>query len=137
MSIFERRANQLPIVGNPCLDHCEAGCCRDIFFIGLSAPDLKKLTPDGTKVVKVARDELSAVYDEARERDRGVYVTEFPDQSFDAVLVGKCPNLKPDNKCGIYETRPAPCADFDAGGVTCILLRNARGFKPFPRAKNA
>ena len=40
MSLFERKGNQLPIVGNPCLDNCKAACCRDIFFIGLSKPDI-------------------------------------------------------------------------------------------------
>lgn len=101
-------------------------------FIGLSGPDLKKLTPKGTKVTKVPRDELSAIYDEVRERNKGVYISVFPDKSFDAVLIGKCPNLQPDNKCGIYNDRPKPCGDFDVAGIYCIIRRGSRKLPPLP-----
>ncbi len=137
MSLFERKGNQLPIVGNPCLDNCKAACCRDIFFIGLSKPDIVKLTPKETNVVPVDRVEPSSIYDEVYDRDRGVYLSEVSDGSFDAVLAGPCPNLQADNRCGIYENRPAPCADFTAGDLACIGIRSARVYRSFSRAKRA
>lgn len=41
-----------------------------------------------------------------------------------------CPMLGPDNRCGIYPTRPNCCVAFEAGGDQCQELRAAHGLPP-------
>ena len=37
----------------------------------------------------------------------------------------ECEHLTPCGKCGIYETRPEVCRDFEVGGVHCLDARRA------------
>ena len=41
-----------------------------------------------------------------------------------------CPFLGEDNRCGIYETRPKVCSNFEAGGGRCQDARTLEGLPP-------
>jgi Fe-S-cluster containining protein len=41
--------------------------------------------------------------------------------------VKACPFLDPDQRCGIYSTRPSICVGFPAGGAKCTELRQRAG----------
>jgi Fe-S-cluster containining protein len=41
-----------------------------------------------------------------------------------------CPFLTPENRCGIYATRPNTCVAFIAGSPSCQKLRRERGVLP-------
>lgn len=128
---FEQGGASRQVFGNPCLESCRAACCGNVFFGRLSKKDLGKLTPPQANVVEVDRTELSVVFDEIKYYQPGVYVSKAKGV-FSAVVVGRCPNLQTDNRCGIYETRPKPCMDFVPGKPACIIVRHTLGLKPLP-----
>ena len=39
---------------------------------------------------------------------------------------GRCPNLTADNRCGIYETRPRACREFDCSKDADFLRENPK-----------
>lgn len=128
---LEQGGTSRQVFGNPCLESCRAACCGNILFGRLSKKGLAKLTPPQTNVVEVDRTELSVVFDEIKYVRPGVYVSRT-ENVFSAVIVGPCPNLQTDNRCGIYETRPKLCADFLPGRPACIIVRHTLGLKPLP-----
>jgi Fe-S-cluster containining protein len=52
----------------------------------------------------------------------GVYYVKFRER-FLVRIVGKCPNLGEDLNCGIYETRPEGCRNFEKDGKYCLDAR--------------
>lgn len=48
-----------------------------------------------------------------------------------------CPFLQPDNRCGVYETRPSPCRRFSAGSSECVEARRRVGLAPLPGSEVA
>lgn len=41
-----------------------------------------------------------------------------------AVLDGRCPQLRKDGLCAIYDARPSACADFPMGSEGCLFARD-------------
>jgi len=42
----------------------------------------------------------------------------------------RCRQLGEDNRCAIYDIRPAKCRNFEYAGAACQLMRYANGLKP-------
>ena len=60
----------------------------------------------------------------------GIYYAKNPDESLTVGVNGSCPNLKLDSSCGIYESRPIACQNFELGGNECKSARKQIGRKP-------
>ncbi len=125
---------------NPCVESgCKGACCADIRFTFMSVDDLKKITPDGTRVVEVPEENLLSFSRRVRSRrqrheppgsETTVYFSTLGYGRNSVLLDGPCPNLQPDNSCGIYDARPPQCRNFDFGSPSCNTARITTGLQP-------
>ena len=52
------------------------------------------------------------------------------------VLDTRCPKLTDDGRCGIYESRPLICAEYEPGGTACLAaVRRRRTPEDFQRIR--
>jgi len=78
----------------------------------------------GAKCCKVAYFQCSG------EHQRFILATRPASPVRDGVLVKcQCHQLGDDNKCTIYQSRPAICRDWLVGGEGCRMVREALGDK--------
>lgn len=94
-----------------------------MFLVGLSEKDLSKFTPPGTNVVEVNKDGLSIIWDEKRYVERGIYFNCTEEEGCSVAIIGRCPNLQPDFKCGKQEDKPEPCIKLMPGELACTKAR--------------
>jgi Fe-S-cluster containining protein len=98
-------------MGSVCCEHCTAACCRYL-ALPLDEPES-------------ARD-----FDDIRWYLMHAGVAVFvEDGDWYVQVQTDCSNLLPDNRCGVYETRPKICreykaedCDYSCGGYTYDLL---------------
>ncbi len=116
---------------NPCAaSGCPAACCRDMVFEGLSQRDVDTLTPYGTRVIQLSAKVMAQhIEEDIYDSTTGTTVYVAPQQANTQTLsmVGPCPNLEPDNSCGVYETRPQACRNFGFASGDCATSRSYLG----------
>lgn len=119
-------------VDNPCLEYCGlAPCCQDMWFENIDEANLNKLILHSAFTVRVsAHEELQILDAQKRNHHQGVYFFEKGINKYNAVIVGRCPNLGADNRCGIYDQRPEHCRNFEVGGRECDEARRCANIKP-------
>lgn len=113
-----------PIQTGELCHSCVGACCRNVRFRNLTPDELSTAFPNATRV---------ATYDEAYDAlefggtATPDYVLFAPLENgiIAAAVIGKCPNLTPQNTCNIYTQRPTECAEFPEGGKSCAKTRRS------------
>ena len=110
---------------NPCkLSGCLGNCCKNIFF-ELSIFERKRIFPNAIRVNSLR--ELNQIPKE----NKGVYYTSVRRKKFscsgmvEALIIGKCPHLKPDGNCDIHEERSHAARNFQIGCQLCNEIRKS------------
>jgi Fe-S-cluster containining protein len=121
---------------------CVAACCKGPILMQLSNPEYKAMSGAGNTFVTIAkpadhdREQVPYPYAMQINEQRGTQQFLFEKgretEPLAAglgryMLIGACKNLVIPpfgiELCGVYETRPEVCRDFEVGGQTCELLR--------------
>jgi Fe-S-cluster containining protein len=89
----KQRREELPADANLC-DHCTAKCCR-YFALPIDTPDSRR---DLDFIRWYLLHERATVFIE--------------DEIWYLLVHTVCKHLQPDNRCGIYETRPQICREY-------------------------
>ncbi len=92
-----RRAREKAAMGSILCEHCTGACCRYI-ALPIEEPTDRRDFDDMRWYVM----------------HKGISVFVEDDEWY-IQIAADCENLQPDNMCGIYETRPAICREYDAG----------------------
>jgi len=122
---------------NPCAaTGCVGACCRNVTFTNVTAEQLDVLTPDGTNVVFIPRQNF-ATYKAIVGRQISrlgaanvpptVYVAPTTGTTYDVLIAGPCPNLQPDSSCGEYRRKPPQCDLFGFATKECAAARRSLG----------
>lgn len=93
-------------------------CCTFLFVIGLNSVD--QTPPENVwDVTQETKESQQIIIDRFLRRD---------EKTFHCAALN---NTKDNQKmCGIYEQRPRPCRNFEAGSDKCHSLRRLYGFEP-------
>jgi Fe-S-cluster containining protein len=114
---------------NVCLEHCNGACCKNMMFFNAPKSDLVKFSQKTVATEVSDSLSLSVLYDDIPYIFDGLRYLKNDDGSYDLLLAGKCPNLRPDGKCENYEDRPQVCKSFKPTGTTCNLARKQEGLE--------
>lgn len=108
---------------NPCIvSDCLGNCCKNL-YIELTITERKKIFPNAIKVgtmrelKKVPIDYPDVYYTPVRRK-------KFQkERMVEAHIVGRCPNLKFDGNCQIYEDRSYAARNIKIGSKFCNEIR--------------
>jgi len=129
-------------------ENCKAACCKGtpMMVIELAADEAAQMREAGTDLMTVVEPkdhgQPTAIYPVGARLDDDGTQGEWeldPDNPFEPLkagmgrymMIGACGNLVVNKKghesCGIYETRPAICAQFPVGSERCVSMRLLQG----------
>ena len=120
---------KLPVINisssdkNVCIEKCRALCCSNMQFV-MDRFEWSRFMPEGRNARRVESEtDLSILAGRGNSAPDAVYYFDSGRPLIRVALNGKCPNLMPDNKCGIYERRPQACKNFQVASEDCNKIR--------------
>lgn len=120
---------KLPVINissadkNVCIEKCRALCCSNMQFL-MDRFEWARFIPEGKNAHRVdSETDLSILAGRGNGAPDAVYYFDAGKPLIRVALNGKCPNLLPDNRCGIYERRPQACINFQVAGEGCNKIR--------------